>query len=282
MRATRNLQATRRSSEKLRREAAVKKRKTVLRTAFWGVLLPVAAVAGFISALPKIWAFLHDPKVFPIHTLVVSGKLHYVQDDWLRETVREASKQGFFALDVRQLRNRICAQDWVAACQVQKTWPDKVVVDIVEHKPLALWGDHQLINANGAVFTLKGPAPVDLPKLSGPDDQIPRILAKYRELGAILGEHGLFLKSLAMNDREAWQFELGDGVSVHVGREDFDNRITRFLALYPRLKNDPKRYVDYIDLRYDTGVAVGWKAEPKITKDMDARIAALTTQESGH
>lgn len=278
MRATRATQATSRTSEKVRRANQVKKRKAMLRTTFWGLVLPVAVVAGFISALPSMWSFLHNPKVFPINTLVLSGKLHYVSEDWLRQSVAAASSKGFFGVDVRRLRDQVCAQDWVAACQVQKTWPDKVQVSIVEHKPIARWGEHELINENGALFALKSstPTPTELPRLDGPKGQAGRVLKQYRELAARLAERGLYLKALGMNDREAWQFVLGDGVIVHIGREDYDNRVERFLALYPRLRNDPKRIVRYVDLRYDTGVAVGWQDEPKITDDMDARMAALT------
>ncbi|MBI2382106.1 MAG: cell division protein FtsQ/DivIB [Gammaproteobacteria bacterium] len=281
MRATRTQQASPRRSETARREQAAKKRRAWLRTSFWGVFLPLLAVAGLVSALPHAWAFLHNPEVFPIKRLAVSGNLHYVADDWLRQTVRQASAKGFFGVDVPALRERICGQDWVADCQVQKTWPDKVHVAIVEHKPVALWGEHQLINENGALFTLKNTAPTDLPRLAGPAGQAERVLKEFRALSERFKPHGLSVAALRMNEREAWQFRLQDGVLVHIGREDYDNRVERFLVLYPRLKNDPKRAVETIDLRYDTGVAVGWKAEPKISEDMDARIATLTNY-TGH
>lgn len=268
-------QASKRTSEKARQAALEKKRQAFIRTSFWGVLLPLLVVAGFISALPHAWGFLHNPKVFPIKTLVLNGKLKYVQEDWLRHTVLAASAKGFFGLDVRSLREEICHRDWVAGCQVQKTWPDKVQVSLVEHKPLARWGDRQLVNEMGALFTLKsGPTPTELPRLDGPQGQVRRVLEKYQALSARLASEGLLLRALGMNDREAWQFVLGDGVIVHIGREAFDERVNRFVALYPRLKNDPKRALRYVDLRYDTGVAVGWKDEPKLQADTDARMAS--------
>lgn len=273
-------QATPRTSEKVRKANQAKKRRQLLRTTFWGIALPIAVVAGFIAALPRLWNFVHDPVQFPIKTLALSGKLHYVSEDWLRQSVAAASAKGFFGLDVPRLRETVCAQDWVAACEVHKTWPDRVQISIVEHKPLARWGDSQLINEAGALFTLKAAAPTDLPRLDGPKGQSQRVLKQYRELAARLAELGLYPKALGMNEREAWQFVLGDGVIVHIGREDYANRVERFLALYPRLKNDPQRILEYVDLRYDTGIAVGWKAEPKVPDGTDARIATLT-HESG-
>jgi cell division protein FtsQ len=69
---------------------------------------------------------------------------------------------------------------------------------------------------------------------------------------------------------------LDDGVTLNLGREERVERIQRFMDVYPMIKvqleakkiteKQKNQAVDYIDLRYDTGLAVGWKTVEKITK----------------
>lgn len=77
-----------------------------------------------------------------------------------------------------------------------------------------------------------------------------------------------------MSERFSWQLTLSDGVLLNLGREDRIVRIQRFMDIYPRIKSQAliensslkkkkkstHKVIDYIDLRYDTGLAVGWKS----------------------
>ena len=61
---------------------------------------------------------------------------------------------------------------------------------------------------------------------------------------------------------------------LNLGREERVKRVQRFMDVYPLIKahlkheskqknnnkKQLKQAVDYIDLRYDTGLAVGWKS----------------------
>ena len=71
------------------------------------------------------------------------------------------------------------------------------------------------------------------------------------------------IDELVLSERFAWQLTLNDGVTLNLGREKRIERIQRFMDAYPQIKdqsnNKNNQQVDYIDLRYDTGIAVGWK-----------------------
>jgi cell division protein FtsQ len=66
---------------------------------------------------------------------------------------------------------------------------------------------------------------------------------------------------LLLSERFSWQLTLNDGVTLNLGRENRVERIQRFMNMYSDIKNNSKgdQQVGYVDLRYDTGVAVGWK-----------------------
>ena len=44
---------------------------------------------------------------------------------------------------------------------------------------------------------------------------------------------------------------------LKLGRQEYINRLQRYIDVYPLLAEDQKS-VSYVDLRYDTGLAVGW------------------------
>ena len=68
------------------------------------------------------------------------------------------------------------------------------------------------------------------------------------------------MKELWYSVRHAWILVLNNGIRLELGKEALVERVKRFLLLYPKLKHKQQQIV-YFDLRYDTGVAVGWKEQ---------------------
>ena len=63
--------------------------------------------------------------------------------------------------------------------------------------------------------------------------------------------------------REQWRFRLDDGTEIRLGRRETGSRTERFFAvvvpqLAPRLDD-----IEYVDLRYSNGFAVGWYPPPE-------------------
>ncbi len=96
-----------------------------------------------------------------------------------------------------------------------------------------------------------------LPYLVGPDDQATSVLTNYRQLKALLAINEFELTHLELSPRHAWLAILANGIELELGREDKMARIQRFIDVYPTLIKQDKP-VMRVDLRYDTGLAVGW------------------------
>ena len=112
-----------------------------------------------------------------------------------------------------------------------------------------------------------------LPQFFGPEGSELLALENYGNLNGLLEYSELAIEELVLSERFSWQLTLNDGVMLNLGREERVERIQRFMDVYPLIKlhlkqeaqeknnnkKQPKQAVDYIDLRYDTGLAVGWK-----------------------
>ena len=63
-------------------------------------------------------------------------------------------------------------------------------------------------------------------------------------------------KGINIDDRGAWQVQLDNDIVLKLGRGDWKSKLERFVTIYPQVMPENKK-VDYIDLRYTAGAAVG-------------------------
>ena len=124
-----------------------------------------------------------------------------------------------------------------------------------------------------------------LPAFFGPEGSEQLALKNFINLNDLLDYKGLVIDELVLSERFSWQLTLNDGVMLNLGRENRVKRIQRFMDIYPlikeysstlnkeknkkknKLKKEENQAVDYIDLRYDTGLAVGWKTTKSLMKE---------------
>jgi cell division protein FtsQ len=97
----------------------------------------------------------------------------------------------------------------------------------------------------------------ELIKLYGMDSTSSLVLQTWREIVPKFTKLGLTISSVVLNDRQAWQLILENGIRLELGKDSLDERLERFFSLYNQLGQDSQK-VSYIDLRYDTGAAIGW------------------------
>jgi cell division protein FtsQ len=169
----------------------------------------------------------------------------------------------------------------VSSVAVRKKWPNELKIYVVDHKPVALWNGEFLINQLGKVFQADMTRIKHyLPNFFGPEGTESLALKNYRDLNILLAFNALKIDELILTERFSWQLTLNDGVTLNLGREERVERVQRFMDLYPIIKAELKakkitekqrnQAVDYIDLRYDTGLAVGWKSVTEITHNKNA------------
>lgn len=105
---------------------------------------------------------------YPVSNVKFQGDVIYVEKDALRAKVDEAIANGFLLLDAAQLRTDLEQLSWVESAVVKRVWPDILIVELVENRPIARWGELALINAEGELFTPETmPALNSLPLLQG-------------------------------------------------------------------------------------------------------------------
>jgi len=199
-------------------------------------------------------SWMLDAQKVPVRHIQILGKTEYVQRETLVEFIRESHTGSFFALDVNAIYESLLEQPWVYQASVRKKWPDTLQVFVVEQIPVANWNGDQLINSEGSAFS--GNIQLEkLPSMYGPNGAEQTALTGLNAMSSLLTQHDLVIDSLLLTERFAWQVELNNGIRINLGRQDFIERVQRFVNLYPLLLEQNKS-IEYVDLRYDTGAAV--------------------------
>jgi cell division protein FtsQ len=235
------------------------KLSTITREQLIGGSFLCAVILVIFVLIYSTVSWMTDQQRLPLSRLVMQGDLQHVRAlDVQRSLVALEPLGTFMTQDVDQVQQAVQAQPWVAQVSIRKQWPDIIKVYIVEHQATAVWNGTQLLNQAGDIFG-GDPSEVDdaIVKLYGPDDSSEEILQVWRDSSAQMQPLGRSITSVVLNDRHAWQMILDNGIRLELGKDSRDERLQRFIKLYHHL-GDKVDQVSYIDLRYDTGAAVGW------------------------
>jgi cell division protein FtsQ len=197
----------------------------------------------------------------PISELIIDATFQRVSAVQIEAAVGPGLERGFVSLDLRDLKRSVEALDWVDTAQVGRVWPDRVVVRVSEHRAAARWGEDGLLNTRGELFTRSARyAFPELPRLAGPEGSERDVASLYLSIRGRLVEADLALERLSMDARGAVSLLLESGQEVRFGRAHIQDRLERFFTVAAPALSEEFHRVDYIDLRYTNGFAVGWHA----------------------
>ena len=199
----------------------------------------------------------------PIRSVRIAGELQHVERTVLEEVINRHLDGGFFAVNVDTVRRTVERLPWVREASVRRIWPDSLHIAVVERRPAARWGRHQLLEADGTVFSPQRGESKGLAELEGPSGSARRVLARYRMLQRLLAPIEGRVEHLALNARGTWRGRLDTGM-VMVFEEDLEEaRLRQFVRVASKLLRPRLNDVKQVDLRYVNGFAVRWKTQPQ-------------------
>jgi cell division protein FtsQ len=214
------------------------------------VALPVVAVLnGWIAG--SRW---------PMRHLVVTGEFRQVSDTRVRSAVMPLVQDGFFAVDLGDVRATLSKLPWVQRVEVRKRWPDRLEVSLVEYRPLARWGSNRMLSENGELFPAPKGLGSELPLFEGPESRASELMAFHSLARPLFLGSGLRVAIVRLSARGSWNLTLSDGCEIEVGRGDPQLRLARFARLMPRIDAADPRELQRADLRYTNGFALTWRA----------------------
>jgi cell division protein FtsQ len=253
-----------RKANRRRTESRLARLKPPLLGAAWARRLRAALAVPVVALC--LYGFVQGAQLVldqPVRNLVIEGTFQRVTPIQVEAAIAGGPDAGFLTIDLSAVRARVESLDWVDRANVGRQWPDTLIVRVTEHQAAARWGETGLLNVRGELFTEHSQhAFPELPSLAGPPGTEGDVVRRYLAVRGKLAEADLTLESLTLDERGAWRLVLGGGQEIRLGRRDIDERLYRFFdVVAPALAAELKQ-VEYVDLRYTNGFAVGWRDGP--------------------
>lgn len=241
--------------------------KTVMKWSFASVFaLSVIGISVWYG-IQQDWSLktVEPPEqLMPIRVVEIQGQLEHLSKDKILAVLRSQSRESsedkqtisFMTTDLNDVEAELEALPWVFRAKVRRIWPDKLIIAIDEQNAIAIWNKDKLVNQYGQIFQPQEIAITSIPKLSGPDDELEALLKVFAELQEQFEADDLQLSELHLSERRSWELKLSNGIVLDIGRKALNERVTKFINIYPVLISDDPAPIERVDLRYDTGMAV--------------------------
>lgn len=218
----------------------------------------VLYAAAAVLLVMLLWhAALRAPQA-PVRAVTLTGDLTQVDAQALQERLAGRVTGNFFGVNLDEVRRLVGEAAWVRRAEVRREWPDRLIVRIEAHRPLARWTGGRLVSDRGELF--EGASAAALPQLAGPPGSEREVVGRYLAMRERLAPIGLEPVQVTLSPRHAWQVRLSNGLVLALGRDQarssVEDRLARFVATYPRIVASLNQRVAYVDLRYPNGFAI--------------------------
>lgn len=222
---------------------------------FKPLLLSVVCLA-LVAGLVRFYDVLADR---PINRVMVEGNFEFVERDEITSKVQPLLADGFIFLDIDELRNELEVLPWVYQVAIERQWPDRLKINVVEQTVFARWSDKGYLNQDGELFLdRKRGELMQLPSLSGPDGSESLVVQQFSYLQARFSEKDMTLNRLSLSGSGLWTATLNDGLVIAFGDGDVSKKMDRLLTAFDASIGDRLAQVKSIDMRYSNGLAVRW------------------------
>ena len=222
----------------------------------WKVLMLLIGlgVTGSIAA-SGLSHLLQDVQIRQVQ---LQGDLRYLDADSLTRDLSIRFNGNYLDTTLGQVISEVVSHPWIASASARRVWPDTLLIEITEQRPLAIYNDRQYLGLSGDLF--EPPKPVDepLPRLYGALSETMQVYSHYGVFSDRLSDFSTVV-SVSRGHDMGWQISLENGINVQLGRNDILGRLSRARDVLDRLDDEKLTKLQKIDARYDNGVALAWR-----------------------
>lgn len=227
-------------------------------------LLFLVLLAVLFLALKSFWQVGKNQQAFPVQHIQLGGEVLITQEKDIQSALSDFKQASFFSLNLQRATVEIEQLAWIEKATISRQWPNGLAIDLIERPAAYRWGKNELLDSEGNRFANVDHALfLNLPQLGGVDGHEAEVIFAYQQLLAELGSRveDIGIQSFVLSQYLSWELHLQTGLVIKFGRDNYQQRLKRFVAAYQRGKLPDFLHLDAIDLRYQRGFSVKWKPE---------------------
>ncbi|MFT0861908.1 cell division protein FtsQ/DivIB [Ancylobacter sp. G4_0304] len=220
---------------------------------------------------------------FKIATVNLSGQNHVTPGEILATAgVKPTSSLVF--LDAEEARTKLEQLAWIKRATVQKLYPDRLDIQVVEREGFALWQKDGMINVIARDGTVIAPYSDDpryirLPIVVG-DGAERHVTEIVEALSLVPAVREQVRAAIRVADRR-WTLKMRNGIDVRLPEKDMPEALSA-LAMLDRDKSLLSRDITIIDLRLADRVSVRLSDAAYDTRQAELKAKAKAAKKGGN
>ena len=204
-----------------------------------------------------IFGFIYISVNQPVTSIKIEGDFKRVSNKRVDSILSELMNQGFLTINQSKYKNRLENIDWVKSVRINKVWPNKINVLLIEDDVIGLWNKKLLLNSSGELYNLdQRVVPKELIQFFGPDDRVNDVYERFNLYNDELVTRGILIEKIELNLRGAWEITIRPSIKIKLGEKDTQERFERFLTIWDQSLLENFELISYIDLRYREGFVI--------------------------
>ena len=246
-------------------DAMIGQRKKILhKPSLWVTITVVLLMTGVVLADQ-----LFRPGRFTIERIHIHGNSARVDAQTVERTAWLALIGHYCTADLEEIENALVHLPGVYQAAVRRHWPDTLEISITEAGAIALWyaTDGSTLESRDYV-NLPPDSNITLqPVLRSPTADRHTVIDAFLDLVSSLALLDLEVKKLSIDEAGNWVVVLQSAslqipveLEIVVGRGNPVRKVDQFVAVFDSVLQDRLPDIERVDMRYDSGFAVQWRA----------------------
>ena len=201
----------------------------------------------------------------PIDRVVVNGDFYHLKEKEVINLIDQKVKDGFLSLNLSGLNKYLESEPWIRNATIRRSWPSTIIVDITEEKPIARWGEKQVLNNVGDYLEITDKQSIkNLPTFTSEFGKSKEMIKSYQLMSEIFGPTGLKVQEIRRDVVGSWLITTSSGIQINLGRDQLVQKLRRFQVVWSAQLTSQVEKIKTIDMRYPNGISVAWNQDDHI------------------
>ncbi|XBC43497.1 MAG: cell division protein FtsQ/DivIB [Buchnera aphidicola (Meitanaphis flavogallis)] len=196
---------------------------------------------------------------------IISGQFSYLNRKEMKDFILslKTSCNFFFPCNFF-IKNKLKEFTFIKKIKIQKQWPDTLLIHIVNTIPVAYWNDKYILDKKEIISHIikKKQSIKNIPYFYGPKNSEKEILKNYEKIKNVLNKNNVILRSITITPYHSWKLLIENNIEIALGKINNIIQLKKLMMIWKTLKYEEKikrKKIKYIDLRYESGIAIAWK-----------------------
>ena len=198
---------------------------------------------------------------------ISSDNVQHVKPKELKKLVIMELNGTALTTDLGPIYKSVLSHPWIKEATVRRIWPNKILVNLVEHNIIGVWSDGRFVTQAGKLLqfdklqseSINKEKNCFLLKLDGPNETVTAVLDRARMISKKAIKVGLQTTGVQLTSQYDWRVFFSNGMKMELGGENLETplekRLDNFFNSIAWVRKKIKKDLISVDLRYAQGFA---------------------------